>query len=246
MASLGTTTFGVTAGDPFGLNGAIGGVSFAFVGYSETRGKTLVFADKENGEYTSGTQAAIDSRVSISATYRAQTDNGTVTGATLQLFFTHESTARVIALDSVVVDCSKGDFAQVTINAHRHEGGSNSNQHNANAATVPLPNFHSFGCSAFGVDVNVNEAALQSSTYTLRVTHKDETNSGGNFLCGSSFGVTASVSLEAIDSYDWGDPDGWIATSRDAQPRQSNTTHQSRQVTFERHLVKNNAGTAYA
>lgn len=228
--------FGVTEStfDPIGLSSSL----WDLISYSEPNSRSAVVADDKVGEYRPDSARAIDAKANISATWRA-VDSGTTADRSIEF---EVGSATPEAVDSVTITCNKGEFAQIAVQAHKHIGGSRTN-HNDTERSIQLPTFPSFGATNFGISLGTDfpVAAIQSSTLTINVGHTDDQDKDGNFLCGTSHGVTMTVHIEAIDPTNWATDEtfktaGWIVTEKDGKPIQSNTAHQSRTITLVKYL----------
>lgn len=223
-----TRLFGVTTSDPFGFADA----DFKLTSVSQASSLDPVIVSDEVGEYVTGSQKAVNERVSISATYQCCTLNNSI-----QKSITFGG-ATEVALDGITVSARAGQHLTVSISGHRHVGGENSNKHNAASRTIVLPTLQGFGAQNFGLTgIGVPVRALQSSTLQINIGHTDDTTNEGNFLCGTTHGVSASASFEAIDPTSWGNVTNWIKTADTfGDGTQTNSSHQSRTATYTQYF----------
>lgn len=238
MTTLNTNVpFGVTATDPFGIEIAFDN-EVEMVSYTETTSKSAVVADNKLGEYFPLSAHAIDGKVNIFATYKATEYDGALHEWEDIPLDVGDATAE--AVDSIAIQCNKGEFMQISVSGHKHVGGSR-DVHNKAKRRLELPYIPSFGATDFGITIGIPEEALQSSTWTYSFGHTDDADKDGNFLCGTTHGATITVKFEAIDPTAWTTEAafktaGWIVTEKDNKPIQSNNAHQSRTITLVKYL----------
>lgn len=235
MPDLNTTVpFGVTSTDPFASIGITSrwGIDFEMISLDHPETQTPVVADDAKGEYVPNSAKQIDGRINHSATYKAQENDTSAGGDDISV-----GAGTAVAVESLTITCNKGEFAQVQVSGHEHVGGSRTT-HNNTARNVPVPTFPAFGATTFGYNVGVPEAAIQSATFQISAGHTDDQDKDGNFLCGTTHGITLTMTFEAIDPAAWSltelNADDWIWTEKGNS--ESNTTHQSKRLTVVKYI----------
>lgn len=235
MTALNTTVpFGVTSTDPFASIGITTswGIDFALISLDHPESQTPVVADDPKGEYVTESAKTIDGKINHSATYKAQENDTLMEDVSISV-----GAGTAVAVESMTITCNKGEFAQVQVSGHEHVGGSRAT-HNNTARDVPLPKIAAFGATNFGYELGVPEAAIQSATWQMNAGHTDDQDKDGNFLCGTTHGITLTMTFEAIDPTAWSlttlEADDWIWTEKGNS--ESNTTHQSKRLTVVKYI----------
>lgn len=240
--SVGAVQFGVNADDPFGIETA---EKIQLQSVSETEGASAVIVSDKAGEYITTSQKVVDKKVSINASYQAVI-LGSLGSVSVSAYGSHGSGASAVAtanaVDSVTITAQAGQHLTFSASGHRHENGSRAGHNSAGARTVTVSGISGFGTQYLTPYCGVPVEALQSASLQIQFGHTDEKDKDGNFLCGTTHGLTVTATYEAIDPETWTVPDGWVVTNKSTGvATQSNSSHQSRTLTIVRYFPSGNA-----
>lgn len=221
--------FGVTATDPYGL----ADTDLALVSLGRGTASSSDCADDEAGEYAPASQVSFGKKQSLPASYKAQVSTS-ISGKTVTT-----GGDDAVAAETIAINTAKGARATVSINGHKHIGGTGT-AHNALDRVVSLPTFKGFGASAFGLSIGVPAASLQFGTYEIALGHTDDDDADGNFLCGSTHGEKHTASFEAVDETPWTIPEGWVEEGGqpDSESDQANNAHGRRRLTIVKYVAR--------
>lgn len=234
------SVFGVTSSNPFSSELTGLGNNFVITSLSKSDSKNVAVPRGPRGEFA-GPGKSTGETTSISMTMTSVVTTA-LTGLALKL-----GCAGTQAITQLTINTQAGQFATINITGHKHGTG---DSHNKSERTITIPDFIGFGASLFDVEgdfgesetLGVTETELQSSSYQISIEHKDEITNEGDFLCGSSYGVTETLSFEAISDTAWNtaalEEAGWVVQQGNLGEdgkEEGNTAHVSRRITLVKH-----------
>lgn len=212
--------------DPFGLSGWE--CQSDDIRTSYQRAQALDRKGNECAHRTYGGQTSITIPYVITADNAVIPKVGLVAGSA-EVGFWH--------IDKITVTFTNNDFVKMSIEAHKHEGGSSHAASSCRTYTGSLGAIASqFGCPATICGLTIPaDAGVRSITYTLECNHVDEPGSQGDWLAGDNYDGKETVSVELCDTQALTAATGWDLMNKGSNPSNTGATASSGDA--EHHLV---------
>ena len=143
-------------------------------------------------------------------------------------------------VDTVTVNYTSTDWPEIQVSAHKHLSGnaSHGTPHRKAAQTLTLPG--GFGACGLQTLAGITDASIGASggTYTLGITHQDETGCSGGYLASENRDPVETLVINfvgyATPDVSSGKPlNGW--DMRDISKDRGNTAAETSSFTFEKH-----------
>lgn len=178
-----------------------------------------------NGEFVPESIAKFNEKIDYTANYESKTNDEITLSATVG--------TGDISIDGISISTKAGAKASASVKAHAHGTGT----HQARSRTIAIPAFDGWGASLFGMEIGVDESCIQSSSYDVSLSHKDQGDNVGGHKIGITHGETHTAKFDYISDSEPTDVSGWTMTNTQDSPKLTRDGFCAGSVTYIKYVA---------